>query len=99
MGVQVKEQLQVKASAPPEAAEVLTPEALEFVRRLEQEFRPTRAGLLQRRAERQEEFDAGSLPDFLSATAGVRGAAGQVAPPPPDSQDRRRGATGPARGR
>src|SRR2546425_2071221 len=95
MGVQVKEQLQVKASAPPEAAEVLTPEALEFVRRLEQEFRPTRAGLLQRRAERQAEFDAGSLPDFLSATAGVRRAAWQVAPPPADLQDRRVEITGP----
>src|SRR5947209_16766751 len=95
MGVQVKEQLQVKASAPPEAAEVLTPEALEFVRRLEQEFRPTRAGLLQRRAERQAEFDAGSLPDFLSATAGVRRAAWPVAPPPADLQDRRVEITGP----
>src|SRR2546426_2871945 len=95
MGVQVKEQLQVKASAPPEAAGVLTPEALAFVGRLEQEFRPTRAGLLQRRAERQAEFDAGSLPDFLSATAGVRGAAWQVAPAPHDLEDRRVEITGP----
>src|SRR2546425_8597443 len=95
MGVQVKELLQVKASAPPDAAEVLTREALEFVRRLEQELRPTRAGLLQRRAERQAESDAGSLPDFLSATAGVRRAAWQVAPPPADLQDRRVEITGP----
>src|SRR5438128_7052053 len=95
MGVQVTEQLQVQASAPPAAAGVLTPEALAFVAQLEQEFRPTRAALLQRRAERQAELDAGSLPDFLSATADMRRTAWHVAPTPADLQDRRVEITGP----
>jgi malate synthase len=95
MAVQVKRQLKVTASAPPAAAGVITPEALEFLAQLEQEFRPTRAALLQRRAARQAEFDAGALPDFLAATAGVRGAAWQVAAAPPDLQDRRVEITGP----
>src|SRR6267378_1038793 len=94
MGVRVKQRLTVTPSAPP-AAGVLTPEALEFLAQLEQEFRPTRAALLQRRVARQAEFDAGALPDFLTITAGVRDAAWQVTPAPADLQDRRVEITGP----
>jgi len=95
MGVQARQQLKVTANAPPAAAGVLTPEALEFLAQLEQEFRPTRASLLQRRVARQAELDAGALPDFLSSTAGARGAAWRVAPAPADLQDRRVEITGP----
>ncbi len=95
MRVQVKEQPKVKGTTPPAAAGVLTPEALEFVARLQQAFGPTRAALLERRVERQEELNAGSLPDFLSTTLSVRRDAWQVAPTPADLQDRRVEITGP----
>src|SRR3989442_14224471 len=95
MGVQLKEQLQVQRSAPPGTAGVLTPQALEFVARLQKEFGRTRAALLERRAERQAELIAGSLPDFLSATQSVRRDAWQGAPTPADLQDRRVEITGP----
>ncbi len=84
MGVAVKDQLHVKGSAPPAAAGVLTPEALEFVAQLQREFGPTRTALLERRAVRQAELNAGSLPDFLSATERVRRDVWQVAPTPAD---------------
>ena len=74
---------------------ILTPEALELVAALQREFGPTRQALLARRAERQEEFRAGALPDFLSSTAGVREADWTVAPYPADLADRRVEITGP----
>ncbi|HLQ24129.1 MAG TPA: hypothetical protein VK132_13025, partial [Gemmatimonadales bacterium] len=95
MRVQVREQPKVKGTTPPAAAGVLTPEALEFVARLQQAFGPTRAALLERRVERQEELNAGSLPDFLPATLSVRRDAWQVADTPADLQDRRVEITGP----
>src|SRR2546425_3674710 len=95
MGVAVKDQLHVRGSAPPAAAGVLTPEALEFVAQLQREFGPTGAALLERRAVRQAELNAGSLPDFLSATERVRRDVWQVAPTPADLQDRRVEITGP----
>ena len=62
----------VPAPVTPEFAEILTPDALAFVATLQREFGPRRDQLLRRRAERQAEFDAGTLPDFLSDTAAVR---------------------------
>jgi malate synthase len=75
--------------------EILTPEALDFVASLQREFGPTRETLLQRRAERQAEVDAGASLDFLPETKGIREGAWQVAPPPRDLQDRRVEITGP----
>lgn len=75
--------------------EILTDEALAFVARLQREFGPTREALLQRRAERQAELDAGTLPGFLSATQRVRDGDWRVAPVPQDLQDRRVEITGP----
>lgn len=74
---------------------VLTPEALAFVADLERRFRPERARLLARRAERQARLDAGELPDFLPETAAVREGDWRVAPVPADLQDRRTEITGP----
>src|SRR3972149_1825097 len=79
------------------AAEVLTPEALEFVAELQRRFNPTRKQLLGRRAERQARFDAGERPEFLPETKSVRDdASWRVAPAPADLQDRRVEITGPA---
>ncbi len=81
---------------PPGADTILSHDALAFVATLERAFRERRAALLQRRAERQAELDAGVLPDFLPETAEVRAAAWSVAPIPADLQDRRVEITGPS---
>ncbi len=76
--------------------EVVTPAALDFVARLQREFNGTREALLKQRAERQERFDAGELPDFLPDTRQVRAGDWRVAPvTTPDLQRRWVELTGP----
>jgi malate synthase len=77
-------------------AEILTPEAVAFVAELQRRFDPTRQALLQRRAERQAEFDRGRLPDFLPETQAIRDGDWRVAPVPADLQKRWVEITGPA---
>src|SRR5262249_31885139 len=79
----------------PAYVEILTPEALGFVALLAREFEGRRQELLRRRLERQAEFDAGRLPDFLPETAGIRQGDWTIAPTPADLQDRRVEITGP----
>src|SRR5205809_288861 len=95
MATRVSHRLDLKAHDPPAAARVLTPEALEFVWRLQEEFGSLRAALLERRTRRQVELDEGTLPDFLPGTAAVRADRWQVAPAPADLRDRRVEITGP----
>jgi malate synthase len=76
--------------APP-VADVLTPEALEFVAKLHRELNPTRLELLERRRKRQAELDAGALPELVPAPEPDW----RVAPPPADLRDRRVEITGP----
>src|SRR3954468_1699340 len=78
-----------------EFAQILTPEALEFVAALHRQFEPRRQELLARRAARQKEFDAGRLPDFLPETKQIREAEWTVAAQPKDMLDRRVEITGP----
>ncbi|MGI9648297.1 MAG: malate synthase A [Acidimicrobiia bacterium] len=75
--------------------EILTEAALEFVAGLHRKFNQERLRLLQARSVRQEEIDAGRLPDFLPETEGVRSGNWHVAPVPNDLQDRRVEITGP----
>ena len=77
-------------------AEVLTPEALAFVAGLQREFDGHRRDLLERRGRRQQQIDAGMMPDFLSETREIRDRDWTVAPIPADLQDRRVEITGPA---
>ncbi|MFQ5434166.1 MAG: malate synthase A [Anaerolineae bacterium] len=88
-------QLSVTAPQSPEFQEILTPEALAFVVRLETAFGQRRRELLQKRGERQAEIDAGKMPDFLPETTVIRAKEWQVAPIPADLQDRRVEITGP----
>ena len=76
-------------------AEILTPSALAFVAELHRRFDPTRLALLVRRAERQVDFAAGILPDFLPETQRLREQDWTVAPLPEDLLDRRVEITGP----
>ncbi len=75
--------------------EILTPEALAFVGRLQRRFGPRRADLLERRLEIQRRLDAGWRPDFLAETADVRDGDWTVDPLPADLLDRRVEITGP----
>ena len=86
---------QWRGPAVPGQEQVLTDPALDFVARLVREFGGRRAELLQRRRTVDAAIEAGTLPDFPSATAGVRKAAWTVAPPPLDLRDRRVEITGP----
>jgi malate synthase len=79
----------------PEYAEILTPEALAFAATLQRAFGSRRAELLARRQQRQAEFDAGKLPDFLPETRSVREGDWTCASVPADIQDRRVEITGP----
>ena len=85
----------VKGRAGGRAAEVLTPQALEFVAGLQREFGDRRRELLRSRDERQARFEAGELPDFLAQTKSVREGDWKVASIPPDLKDRRVEITGP----
>jgi malate synthase len=85
----------VKAPVEGRMKEVLSPDALEFVAKLQREFNPRREELLGRRHERQRRLDAGEMPGFLEETRSVRDGEWRVAPVPNDLQDRRVEITGP----
>ncbi len=79
------------------AEEILTPAAMDFIAGLHRAFNPIRVALLERRAERQAEIDAGATLGLLPNTAAVRHDPWwRVAEPPPDLADRRVEITGPA---
>ncbi len=87
--------IQIRGEVSPAFAEILTPEALAFVARLERDFGARRHALLQKRDERQAAIDAGQFPDFLPETKEIRESEWTVAPIPDDLQDRRVEITGP----
>ncbi|MBO0792289.1 MAG: malate synthase A, partial [Ktedonobacteraceae bacterium] len=93
--VQYSEGIEVKGAVTPEFAEILTPEAMDFVASLARTFDERRQELLQRRQQRQAEIDSGTLPDFLPETRHIRDADWTIAPLPADLQDRRVEITGP----
>jgi malate synthase len=74
---------------------VLTPEAVDFLARLQRRFGPRREELLEARRERAQRLRDGELPDFLPETRDVREGDWRVAPVPAELQDRRVEITGP----
>jgi malate synthase len=64
--------VQLHAKPGARQAEILSSEALAFLADLHRRFDGRRLDLLARRAERQELFDAGRLPHFLTETKSVR---------------------------
>jgi malate synthase len=74
---------------------ILTAEVLAFIAELQRRFGATRGALLQARQTRQALFDSGVEPDFLPETIGIRQGEWQVAPCPPDLQNRKVEITGP----
>ncbi len=75
--------------------EILSPDAVEFLRELDRRFESRRLELLEARRLRQQQFDRGMLPDFLPETEEIR--RGDWAGPaiPPELLDRRVEITGP----
>ncbi|MCA8977493.1 MAG: malate synthase A [Planctomycetes bacterium] len=78
-----------------ELASMVTPEALAFVADLHHRFDARRRELLRLRQERLGRIEAGERPDFLAATASVRGGDWRVDPVPAELLDRRVEITGP----
>jgi malate synthase len=77
-------------------AEILTPEALDFLALLDSAFAERRVLLLAERRRRAAALTAGATLDFLPDTADIRDDAGwRVAPPAPGLIDRRVEITGP----
>ena len=87
--------IEIAGRITPEFAQILTPEAMAFVAKLQRAFGGRRDELLGRRAQRQAEFDAGKLPDFLPGTRAVREGDWTCAPVGADITDRRVEITGP----
>ncbi|MFQ5701545.1 MAG: malate synthase A [Acidobacteriota bacterium] len=89
------EGIEVRAPKSAGGAEILTPEALEFVAGLARRFEPKRRDLLARRRARQAVLRDGHLPDFPSETRGVREGDWRGPSIPRDLIDRRVEITGP----
>jgi malate synthase len=76
-------------------ADVLSPEAIDFIVDLQRTFNMRRKELLNAREERQRRLDAGERPNFLEETRSIRESQWTVAPMPTDIIDRRVEITGP----
>ena len=76
-------------------AQILTPEAIDFIVDLHRTFNPRRKELLEARHQRQKRLDAGERPTFLEETRAIRESEWTVAPIPADILDRRVEITGP----
>ncbi len=79
----------------PGFGEILTPDALAFVARLQRAFGARRSECLERRQVRQAALDRGEMLDFLPETKQVRDGDWTCAPIPADLRDRRVEITGP----
>jgi malate synthase len=87
--------IQVKGNMKPGYEKVLTPEALEFIGYLHDQYNQKRKSLLTQREIRQKKFDAGELPSLLPSTKAIREGDWRVNPIPAALQNRRVEITGP----
>ena len=91
----IPEGVEVLGDVSPAFAEILTPEALAFVAKLQRQFGPRREDCLRKRQGRQDAFDHGETLDFLSETREIRDSDWVCASIPRDLLDRRVEITGP----
>ncbi|MBL7739261.1 MAG: malate synthase A [Chitinophagaceae bacterium] len=89
------EGMTIRAPFRSEYKEILTEEALYFIRALHLRFNTHRKTLLAERAAIQEKIDQGWKPCFLPETAVIRDSEWLIAPVPDDMKDRRVEITGP----
>jgi malate synthase len=87
--------VQLLGAVTPAFAEILTPDALAFVAKLQRAFGTRRVECLQRRQDRQAALDHGETLDFLPETKAIREGDWTCAPIPADIRDRRVEITGP----
>jgi len=87
--------VEVRGEVTAQFAEILTPDALAFVAKLQRTFGARRLDCLTRRQERQTALDRGKLLDFLPDTKSIRESNWTCAPIPADLHDRRVEITGP----
>ena len=87
--------LQITGEMKPGYEEILTPEALQFIERIEMHFGNRRKELLERRVKVQEELNQGKKLDFLEETKHIRQGDWTIASLPADLEDRRVEITGP----
>jgi malate synthase len=87
--------VEIRGEITPAFADILTPDALAFVAKLQRAFDGPRAECLQRRQERQAALDRGEALNFLPETKSIRDGDWMCAPIPPDLADRRVEITGP----
>ena len=87
--------VQIVGEITPAFAEILTPDALAFVVKLQRTFGARRTECLARRQQRQAALDRGETLDFLPETKEIREGDWTCAPIPPDLRDRRVEITGP----
>ena len=87
--------IQINAPLTDAQQAILSEEAIRFLSRLAHAFEPRRRQLLADRRTRQQEIDAGAMPELLASTANIRNSDWQVAPIPADLLDRRVEITGP----
>ena len=93
--IQTPEGVQVTGELSAAAKEILTPEALSFLAKLQRAFGRRRVECLERRQVRQAALDRGEMLDFLPETKHVRDGDWTCAPIPADLRDRRVEITGP----
>jgi malate synthase len=79
----------IDVAAHPDAATILTADAVAFVAALHRRFEPRRRSLLDARVSRQHRIDGGERPGFHAETAHIRSGDWMVAAPPKDLEDRR----------
>lgn len=89
-GVELRHQIEI------DDADILSTEALTFIKALHVKFNPKRLELLNNRARRQDEIDRGDFPAFLESTRHIREGDWKIEPVLSDLQDRRVEITGPA---
>src|ERR1700747_2730223 len=87
--------MEILGEITPAFSEILTPEALAFVAKLQRQFGARRKQYIERRQERQRRLDQGQGLDFLPETKQIREGDWKCAPIPNDIQDRRVEITGP----
>ena len=89
------ENVRITTPVAPDLQTIMSGEALSFLAELHQRFNPARENLLEKRADRQTELDAGKTFDFLEETAEIREGDWRVAEVPADLQKRWVEITGP----
>jgi malate synthase len=87
--------VELRGTVEAEFDQVLTPDAIEFVAALQNEFGPIREELLEARVQRRERVRAGEPLSFLEKTKSIREDDWKVAPAPADMQQRWVEITGP----